>query len=68
MIKWDYPRHSALYIESSTTELPRQLSWLGPNLTSATGGGRGYETTKDTKWEAVPMSKLGKMMHLLQAL
>ena len=28
------PRHSTLYAEHSTTELPRQLSWLGPNLTS----------------------------------
>ena len=28
------PRHSTLQTERSTTELPRQLSWLGPNLTS----------------------------------
>ena len=28
------PRHSILQTEHSTIELPRQLSWLGPNLTS----------------------------------
>ena len=32
---WDSnPRHSTLCLECSTTELPRQLSWLGPNVTS----------------------------------
>ena len=29
-----HTRHSILETERSTTELPRQLSWLGPNLTS----------------------------------
>ena len=33
-LRWDSNRrHSTLQTESSTTELPRQLSWLGPNLT-----------------------------------
>ena len=32
---WDSnPRHSILWIERSTTELPRQLNWLGQNLTA----------------------------------
>ena len=34
-LRWDSnPRHTTLDTERSTTELPRQLSWLGPNLTS----------------------------------
>ena len=36
-LKWDSnPRHSVLRTDALPTELPRQLSWQGPNQTSHT--------------------------------
>ena len=34
-LRWDSnPRHSVLRTDALPTELPRQLSWQGPNQTS----------------------------------
>ena len=34
-LRWDSnPRHSVLQTDALPTELPRQLSWQGPNQTS----------------------------------
>ena len=36
-LRWDSnPRHSVLRTDALPTELPRQLSWQGPNQTSHT--------------------------------